>query len=246
MSNLTNEVIAIVPARSGSKGVPDKNIRELDGYPLLSLSIAAAKLAGINKVWVSTDSEKYARIAVRFGAEVPFLRSQKISTDTSSDYEFMLHAMNWHKNEFKSIPQYWVHLRPTTPLRDPKIIQEAVRIITENDSLDSLRSAHEVSESPFKWFLKDENNMFQGLREDLTPEKVNEPRQNFPKVYNPNGYVDIVKSSVVLNSGCLHGHNMYVFETPHCQEIDNADDFEYLEFKFEKEGSILNDYLDNF
>ena len=244
VSDTTNKVIAIVPARSGSKGIPDKNIKDLGGFPLLALSIAAAKLAGINKVWVSTDSEEYAKIAVRFGGEVPFLRSKKISSDTSSDYEFMLHAMNWHKKEFKSLPEYWVHLRPTTPLRDPKIIQEAVRIITENDSLDSLRSAHEVPESPFKWFLKDENNLFQGLREDLTPEKVNEPRQNFPKVYNPNGYVDIVKASHVLNSSNLHGKDMYVLESPNVSEIDTVEDFEFIKYQLTRIGSPLLKYLE--
>ena len=154
--------------------------------------------------------------------------------------------MEWCSQNFDYTPEHWVHLRPTTPLREPRVLKNALDTFRKNESLDSLRSGHEVAESPFKWFLKDENNLFEGIRKEFTPEIVNQPRQSFPKVYNPNGYVDVVKSSHVLNSDNLHGSKMYVFETPHCQEIDNADDFEYMKFKFEKEGSILNDYLDNF
>lgn len=224
----------------------DKNIRKLGSHPLIAYSIAAAKLAGINEVWVSTDSTLYAEVAKEYGAKMPFIRDSSISTDTSTDFEFMRDAMEWCSQNFDDNPEYWVHLRPTTPLRDPMVLKDALYTFISKESLDSLRSAHAVSESPFKWFLKDENNLFEGIREEFTPEIVNQPRQYFPTVYNPNGYIDVVKSSHVLNSDNLHGSKMYVYETPHCQEIDNADDFEYLEFKLKKEGSILDDYLNNF
>ena len=240
---MKNDVIAIVPARSGSKGVPNKNIKQLGGHPLLAWSIASAKLSGIERVIVSTDSEHYANIAIKYGAEVPFLRSKDISSDSSTCFEFMRHAMEWCEENGSDLPEYWLHLRPTTPLRDPNLIQKAVCIIRENDSLDSLRSAHEVPESPFKWFLKDDNNMFEGLREDLSPEKVNEPRQNFPKVFNPNGHIDIVKASHVLNSSNLHGDKMFVFVTPNTSEIDTSDDFEYIEYQIDKEGSPLSSFF---
>ena len=240
---MKNDVIAIVPARSGSKGVPNKNIKQLCGHPLLAWSIAAAKLSGIERVIVSTDSEDYANIAIKYGGEVPFLRSKDISSDSSTCFEFMRHAMDWCEENDSDLPEYWVHLRPTTPLRDPNLIQKAIRIIKESDSLDSLRSAHEVPESPFKWFLKDDNNMFEGLREDLSPEKVNEPRQNFPKVFNPNGHIDIVKASHVLNSSNLHGDKMFVFVTPNTSEIDTSDDFEYIEYQIDKEGSPLSSFF---
>ena len=241
-----NDIIAIIPARSGSKGVPDKNIKLLGDYPLLGYSIGAAKLCGIEKVWVSTDSEEYAVIAKKFGAEVPFLRSPEISSDQSTDYEFMDHAMRWHADNFGDLPEYWIHLRPTTPLRDPKLIRNAIDEMLKTEEVDSLRSAHEVPASPFKWFLKDENNMFKGLREDLTPEKVTVPRQNFPKVYNPNGYVDIVRASHVLNSTNLHGERMYVFDTPLSTDIDTVDDFEFIKYQIVKNGSSLLKYLEFF
>ena len=236
-------MIAIIPARSGSKGVPGKNIKLLGGIPLFAFSIIAAKMMpSVSRVIVSTDSEEYAQIAKDYGAEVPFLRPNEISGDKSTDFDLFLHALNWFKENENFIPDYLLHLRPTTPLRNPKIMEDAVKLFIENKNLaSSLRSGHSAPESPYKWFLKDDNNYFKGLRDDLTPEKVNLPRQSFPSVYIPDGYIDILKSSVILDSGTLHGDKMLVFESPFCVEVDTKDDFEYLEFQIEKEGStILN------
>ena len=236
-------MIAIIPARSGSKGVPGKNIKLLGGIPLFAFSIIAAKMMpSVSRVIVSTDSEEYAQIAKDYGAEVPFLRPNEISGDKSTDFDLFLHALNWFKENENLTPEYLLHLRPTTPLRNPKIMEDAVKLFIENKNLaSSLRSGHSAPESPYKWFLKDDNNYFKGLRDDLTPEKVNLPRQSFPSVYIPDGYIDILKSSVILTTGTLHGDKMLVFESPYCVEVDTKDDFEYLEFQIKKEGSpIIN------
>jgi N-acylneuraminate cytidylyltransferase len=240
-------MIAIIPARSGSKGVPGKNIKLLGGIPLFAFSIIAAKMMpSVSRIIVSTDSEEYAQIAKEYGAEVPFLRPNEISGDKSTDFDLFLHALNWFKENENLIPEYILHLRPTTPLRNPQIMEEAVKLFLENKNLaSSLRSGHSAPESPYKWFLKDANNYFKGLRDDLTPEKVNLPRQSFPSVYIPDGYIDILKSSVILDSGTLHGDKMLVFESPNCVEVDTKDDFEYLEFQIEKEGSIILNFYDN-
>jgi len=239
---LTN-TIAIIPARSGSKGVPDKNIKLLAGHPLIAYSIAAAKIAGIKRVFTSTDSEKYAEIASDYGAEVPFLRPQEIATDRSTDYEWVRHAMEWFKENEKVMPELWLHLRPTTPLRDTGVLHSAISLMLDHPEATSLRSGHEAPESPFKWFLKDEDGFFKGLREDLTPEKVNMPRQLFPKTYNPDGYIDIVRASHVLVNPTLHGNKMLVFESPLCTEIDTEADFEYLEYEIAKKSSSLLEWL---
>jgi len=240
-------MIAIIPARSGSKGVPGKNIKLLGGIPLFAFSIIAAKMMpSVSRVIVSTDSEEYAQIAIEYGAEVPFLRPNEISGDKSTDFDLFLHALNWFKENENLIPEYILHLRPTTPLRNPQIMDEAVKLFFENKNLaSSLRSGHSAPESPYKWFLKDDNNYFKGLRDDLTPEKVNLPRQSFPSVYIPDGYIDILKSSVILDSGTLHGDKMLVFESPFCVEVDTKDDFEYLEFQIEKEGSSIINFHNN-
>ena len=240
-------MIAIIPARSGSKGVPGKNIKLLGGIPLFAFSIIAAKMmSSVSRVIVSTDSSEYAEIAKQYGAEVPFLRPIEISGDKSTDYDLFLHALNWFKNYENFIPDYLLHLRPTTPLRDPQIMEDAVKLFNENKNIaTSLRSGHSAPESPYKWFLKDDNNYFKGLRDDLTPEKVNLPRQSFPSVYIPDGYIDILKSSVILENRTLHGDKMLVFESPFCVEVDTKDDFEYLEFQIEKEGSTLINFHNN-
>jgi CMP-N,N'-diacetyllegionaminic acid synthase len=240
-------IIAIIPARSGSKGVPGKNIRLLGGIPLFAFSIIAAKMMpSVSRVIVSTDSEEYAHIAKEYGAEVPFLRPIEISGDKSTDFDLFLHALNWFKENENLIPEYILHLRPTTPLRNPQIMEDAVKLFIQNKNLaSSLRSGHSAPESPYKWFLKDGNNYFMGLRDDLTPEKVNLPRQSFPSVYIPDGYIDILKSSVILTSGTLHGDKMLVFESPFCVEVDTKDDFEYLEFQIQKEGSSIINFHNN-
>jgi N-acylneuraminate cytidylyltransferase len=240
-------MIAIIPARSGSKGVPGKNIKLLGGIPLFAFSIIAAKMMpSVSRVIVSTDSIEYSEIAKEYGAEVPFLRPIEISGDKSTDYDLFLHALNWFKNCENFIPDYLLHLRPTTPLRDPQIMEDAVKLFNENKNIaTSLRSGHSAPESPYKWFLKDDNNYFKGLRDDLTPEKVNLPRQSFPSVYIPDGYIDILKSSVILENRTLHGDKMLVFESPFCVEVDTKDDFEYLEFQIEKEGSTLINFHNN-
>jgi CMP-N,N'-diacetyllegionaminic acid synthase len=240
-------LIAVIPARSGSKGVPGKNIKLLGGIPLFAFSIIAAKMMpSVSRIIVSTDSNEYAEIAKFYGAEVPFLRPSDISGDKSADYDLFLHALNWFKENENSIPEYLLHLRPTTPLRDPQIMEQAVKLfLDKNEVATSLRSGHNAPESPYKWFLKDENNFFMGLRDDLTPEKVNLPRQSFPSVYIPDGYIDVLKSSVILNSGTLHGDKMLVFESPFCVEVDTKDDFEYLEFQIEREGSTILNFHNN-
>jgi CMP-N,N'-diacetyllegionaminic acid synthase len=237
-------VIAIIPARSGSKGVIGKNIRPLAGFPILAYSIIAAKLTPeISRVIVSTDSIEYAEIANKFGAETPFLRPDDISCDSSTDLEVFEHVLNWLKINESFTPEFILHLRPTTPLRDPLVISEALKYLNTRLDASSLRSGHLASESPFKWLMKDDNGFFKGVLPNLTAEQINLPRQDFPPVYVPSAYVDILKSDCINEEKSLHGNRMLVFESPHCIEIDNYDDFSYLEHKIEREGSILLDYL---
>lgn len=223
-----NEIIAIIPARSGSKGVKDKNIIEINSVPLLALSIAAAKSAGIERVVVSTDSKEYAKLAVRFGAEVPFFRPAHLSDDSSTDYDFMYHAMSWFRENENIVPEYWVHLRPTTPFRVPEVLNGAIAMLLSSNNANSLRSAHKAPESPHKWFLKDDNDFFIPFKTSLSAEELNSPRQKFDSVYIPNGYIDIVRSSFVFREEMLHDKNMLVYETPQIIEIDTEFEFETI------------------
>jgi N-acylneuraminate cytidylyltransferase len=235
-----NNVIAIIPARSGSKSLIDKNIRLLSGHPLIAYSIAIVKLSQkIDRVIVSTNSERYADIAKQYGAEVSFMRPDKYSTDAATDKGFLVHAMSWIKENEGSVPEYWVHLRPTTPLRSVEIVDSAINEIMQSKNATSLRSGHKAPESPLKWFVKD-NCYFKGL---VDGENYNLPKEAFEQVYIPDGFVDVVKSSFVMNSEEIHGDKMIGFESPVCAEVDSVEEFDYIQYQLDKNGSKLLDYL---
>jgi CMP-N-acetylneuraminic acid synthetase len=235
------DIIAIIPARSGSKSLIDKNIRHLSGHPLIAYSIAAAKLSKkIDRVIVSTNSQKYAEIAKQYGAEVPFIRPDEFSTDTAIDKDFLVHAMSWFEENEDSMPEYWVHLRPTTPLRSAGIIDNAVNEVMQNNNATSLRSGHKAPESPLKWFVKS-NCYFRGL---VDGEDYNLPKEAFEQVYIPDGFVDIVRSSFAMNNKEIHGNRMIGFESPVCTEVDSIEEFEYIQYQLDKNGSELLSYLD--
>ena len=237
--------IAIIPARSGSKSILDKNLAQLAGYPLIAFSIAAAKLTpGISRVIVSTDSDKYAELARSYGAEVPFLRPTEFSGDSSTDTEFMVHAMNWFDANETQTPEYWVHLRPTTPLREPNKIQDALNLISSDSGASALRSAFLCPESPFKWFRHTNDGYLMSLTsEDTNLDKFNLPRQTFPKVYVPDGYVDIVRRSFVKKTGLLHGDKVMGFVSPICTEVDSEEELKRIEYEVSRVGSPLLNYL---
>ncbi|HCL81658.1 MAG TPA: cytidylyltransferase [Nitrospiraceae bacterium] len=239
------EIIAIVPARGGSKGVPHKNIKLLGGYPLIAYSIAAAKLSTqIQRTIVSTDSEVIAETALKYGAEVPFMRPKEFAKDTSPDMDFVLHALDWLQSNENKRPEYLVHLRPTTPLRAVELVDEAILELIDNPEATSLRSVQELGEAPEKYFRIDESGYLTGLfPDDPRPEYYNLPRQAFAPAFYPNGYVDIIKSDYVLRDNKLHGPKMIGFTTPKTTEVDTADDFYFLEYELDKCGNALFDYL---
>jgi N-acylneuraminate cytidylyltransferase len=242
-----DEIAAIIPARSGSKSIKDKNLIQIDGYPLLAYSIAIAKMSpSIGRVIVSTDSPTYARIAEKYGAEVPFIRPKKLSLDSSTDYDFMDHLINWFDENSKSKPEYWVHLRPTTPLREINVVEEAISLFKKRHDASSLRSGHISPESPFKWLRKNKEGYLTNLIGNNTNlDSYNGPRQDFPDVYIPNGYVDIVRSSFIRNKKILHGNRVLAFETPICNEVDSIEEMDLIEYQLQKKGSQLTEYLED-
>lgn len=228
--------MAVIPARSGSKGVPNKNIRDLGGEPLLSWAIAAAKnSATISRVIVSTDSEDYAGIALKAGAEVPFLRPHYLSEDASTDFEFVDHALSWFAdNEADSeFPSYLVHLRPTTPFRDPRIIDRAVNMFIglEGEGYTALRSVHHMPESAYKSFeISKGNRLATCFEKKFNVEGSNAGRQQFPITYCANGYVDVLSVKALLEDNVIHGDSVYAFETDIAYEVDAQSDFDWLEY----------------
>lgn len=220
-------VYAIIPARSGSKGVKDKNIRCLAGYPLMAYSIAAARLCPeISRAIVSTDSGRYAGIARYYGAETPFLRPAELAGDRSADLEFMGHAVTWLAENEGCLPEYFVHLRPTYPLRDIGVVSGAVRAMRSDAGATSLRSAHPSDLTPHKWFTMGEGGYFRCLFEGMRPDEANNPRQGFPEVYIPDGYVDVLRTSSMVESGLLHGDKVHAYIVPEGTDVDTPKEME--------------------
>ena len=170
---------------------------------------------------------------------MPFIRPEEFATATATDKDFLVHAMNWFEENEGSTPEYWVHLRPTTPLRELSVINNAIDVIMQDKIATSLRSGHKAPESPLKWFVKD-NYYFKGL---LSDEDYNLPKEEFEQVYIPDGYVDVVKSSFVMNNQAIHGDKMIGFESPVCTEVDSEEEFEYIQYQLDKNGSKFLDYL---
>lgn len=219
------KIVSLIPARGGSKNIPDKNIIELGEHPLIAYSIAESRLSEyIQETVVSTDAEKIAAISKKYGASVPFLRPEKISRDNSLDIDFFRHYLAFLKTEKMEIPDLIVHLRPTTPLRQIDVIDGAIRYMAENPEATALRSAHITHLTPYKMFRKIDEYMEPFLDYKGIPEFYNLPRQTFEDAYIPNGYVDIVRPSVLLETGMLHGARIKLWETEAVADIDVYED----------------------
>ncbi len=225
---MADSVVAIIPARAGSKSVPDKNIKPLGNHPLIAYSIVIAlKTEGVGRVIVSTDSEVYADIARSYGAEVPFIRPEAISGDDATDYEWIQHALDWLKEHEGEIPDLFVHLRPTTPLRKKEVVANAIRYMQKHPDATSLRSAHRTHLTPYKMFRLEEGYMRPFLHYEGHAEFYNLPRQVFEDAYIPNGHVDVLRPSLFLDTGSLHGDRMKLWETQEVPDIDTLADYQF-------------------
>lgn len=231
-----SEVVALIPARSGSKGVPDKNIRLLGEHPLIAWSIMAAKKSKlIDRIIVSTDSSFYADIAKKYGAEVPFLRPVEISSDISTDYDFIHHAIEWLSIHHEK-PKWIAHIRPTTPFRNPSEIDRAISLFKGNQIASSLRSAHEMSESAYKTFEINTNGFYKMVGNTYQNlDFANNARQLFSSTYQANGYIDVLSVEYILSKAAIHGDKVMPFITNHSYEVDTEDDFGLLEYQLKKD-----------
>jgi N-acylneuraminate cytidylyltransferase len=233
MLNTDLNIVSIIPARSGSKGVPGKNLRILGGVPLIAWSIiSSTKSNNINRTIVSTDSAEYAEISKNWGAEVPYLRPSEISQDNSTDLDFVLHALNFLKDD-EGIPDLLIHLRPTTPFRDPSIIDSAIEFAVDNfENMTALRSVHEMSESAYKTFeISQKGDLVTTFTNKNALDQSNMNRQTFPSTYTANGYIDVLLPRYILHAGELHGNKVKPFLTTKAVEVDTEEDFEFLEIQ---------------
>jgi CMP-N,N'-diacetyllegionaminic acid synthase len=237
-------VVALVPARGGSKGLPGKNVADLGGVPLMAYSVCAGLAATlVDRVLVTTDARELAELATGYGAEAPFLRPAELATDDANDLGYVRHALDWLAAEEGLRPELVLQLRPTTPLRDPGVVDDAIRALRGRDEATGLRSVHELAEPPQK-MLGISDGWLTGLfPADDRPEYFNLPRQAFPSAYWPNGYVDVIRPETIEREGTLYGSRVLAFVTPRTIEIDGAEDLDHARWELDRRGSALRDAI---
>ncbi len=215
-------MLALVPARGGSKSIPRKNVLLVNGKPLIAWSIEhglAARL--VTRVICTTDDEEIARVAAAHGAEVPFRRPPDLSGDTAVDYGFHRHALEWLQEHEGYVPDLVVQLRPTHPVRRPEVIDRAIELLAGHPEADSLRAVRRVTFTPYKMWRAGPDGL-------LTPllalagchEPYNQPRGLLPEVLQQDGYVDITRPSTVYELASTTGQKILPFFVDDEPEID--------------------------
>ncbi len=242
------DALALIPARGGSKSIPRKNIRPFAGHPLIAYSIAAGLAAEtVTRVVVSTDDEEIAAIARRYGAETPFLRPAELSQDNTPDLPVFQHALRWLAEKEGYYPEIVVQLRPTSPFRRVRHIDEAVHILAKHPEADSARTVCIPFQNPFKMWRIDPDGFMHPLIPDVEMvkpasdgahtgasrrwEPYNMPRQALPDVYWQTGYVDVAWADTILTKDSMTGERILplVIDPSEWIDIDSPDDWRRAE-----------------
>ena len=228
-------LVTVIPARGGSKSIPFKNIQALNGEPLLSYSIEYSKKCHLVKdTIVSTDSEKIADVAKKYGASVPFLRPKSISGDETQDFPVIHHALEALEKIYGEKIDAIIWLRPTSPLRPSNLIERAVDILTKNPDCTSVRSVVESSEHAYRqWSLLGDGAITGVINSVLEPYNI--PRQKLPDVYFQSGDIELVRRDTIIN-GSITGNKVFplILEQEEMLDIDYPDDFRSAEKRINK------------
>jgi CMP-N,N'-diacetyllegionaminic acid synthase len=199
------EVLALIPARGGSKSVPRKNLLPVAGKPLIAYSIAhALGCPAITRTIVSTDDDEIATVAQQFGAQVPFRRPAEWATDSATDLQVFRHALSFLQDLGYS-PELVVHFRPTGPVRHLHLIEQAIGLMLAHPEADSLRSVSLAEQTPYKMWRVEGSYLRQALELPGFPESHSMPRQRLPAIYWQNGYVDLVRPNTILKLDSMVG-----------------------------------------
>jgi N-acylneuraminate cytidylyltransferase len=227
------EILAIIPARGGSKTVPRKNIQPLAGHPLIAYSIAAGLQAQqVGRVIVSTDDEEIAEISRSYGAEVPFLRPSSLAQDETVDLPVFKHALEWLAENESYRPEIVIQLRPTSPLRPPDCVDRAIEILLDNADVDSVRGVIPSGQNPYKmWRISSEGDLRPLIDNDFE-EPYNMPRQQLPQSYWQTGHIDVIRASTILGKGSMSGENILplIMDPRYAIDIDTAEDHQHAEW----------------
>lgn len=230
---MSNSIVALIPARAGSKRVKNKNIREFHGHPLIAYTIVGALSSGVfDRVVVSTESEETAEIARRYGADVPFLRPSEYAGDKSPDIEWVSYTMEKLLRDDREY-KYFSLLRPTSPFRTPETIQRAWKLFIE-DNADSLRAVEKCAQHPYKMWTLDRSGQ---RMKPLFNVKIggengySTPYQALPEIYIQNASLEISRTDVLTRFNSITGESIIPFITEGYEgfDINYPQDWEYAE-----------------
>ncbi len=205
------QVLALIPARGGSKSVPRKNLLPVAGKPLIAYSIQhALECPLVTRTIVSTDDAEIASVSQQFGAEVPFMRPPEFATDTATDLQVFRHALEFLQEDGYT-PDLVVHLRPTGPVRHAHLVERAIQLMLRHPEADSLRSVGLAEQTPYKMWRIDGSYLQKVLDLPGFPESHSMPRQKLPPIYWQNGYVDIMRPNTILELDSMVGQVVLPF-----------------------------------
>jgi CMP-N-acetylneuraminic acid synthetase len=228
----STEVLALIPARGGSKSIPRKNIRLFAGFPLVAYSIRAGLAAGaVNRVVVSTDDAEIAAVARRYSAETPFLRPAELSGDDTPDLPVFQHALKWLADHEGYSPEIVVQLRPTSPFRRVAHIDQAVYALLEHPQADAVRTVCIPFQNPYKMWQISTDGYLNPLLKTSFAEAYNMPRQILPAVYWQTGYVDAARATTIVDKNTMTGENILplVIDPSEWIDIDSPEDWRRAE-----------------
>jgi CMP-N,N'-diacetyllegionaminic acid synthase len=225
------DVLALIPARGGSKSVPRKNLLPVAGRPLIAYSIMHARACpSITRIIVSTDDDEIAEVARSYGAEVPFERPAAAASDTATDFQVFHHALTWLAEHETYVPELVVHLRPTGPVRETPLIERAVQLMLGRPEADALRSVGTAEQTPYKMWRIEGSFLHPLIELPGYPEAHSMPRQKLPVAYWQNGYVDIVRPRTIIELESMTGQVVLPFVVEgKIHELDYVDQIPALE-----------------
>jgi CMP-N,N'-diacetyllegionaminic acid synthase len=226
------EICAIIPARSGSKQIKDKNILKFNGKPSLYYSIKASfKSSLISKVLFSSDSKKYLNIAKKYKPDFLHLRSKKNSRSNSTDLDFLKEIYHYLDDKYNYRPDVFALLRANNPTKSLRDINSAINAFSKNfKKYSSLRSVNLMSETSYKTFYTKKNALFGVMTNSSKVDNLNLPKEKFRNTYSGNGCIDLIKTNNIKN-GILHGNKCYAYVTQDvCVDIDYKNDVDYAKF----------------
>jgi CMP-N-acetylneuraminic acid synthetase len=224
MSHPAPKVLALIPARGGSKGLPRKNVLPLGGHPLIAWSVAAGQQANtVGRVVCSTDDVEVAEVATRYGAEVPFMRPAALAQDDTLDLPVFQHALDLLEREQGWRADVVVQLRPTSPLRFPGQADEAVRLLLTSPEATGVRTVIPAPANPYKMWLLPEPGVGRYMRTlvgvPCFEEPYNMPRQKLPQAWWQTGTIDVVRAEVI-RAGRMSGDRLLPMLVDPRQAVD--------------------------